>query len=327
MQPTGVPDTINHMIAIERAGREIQNVAQSIGEMKAQASEQAERIIGSLGGKIQDLGDFVLIELDKRQVESHLTPHGMREVAKEVVSEVLQKNQLDRIGEKLDALIKTVGKQAESVRAAAPEVPAVDGAAENANGPERTYVWGGKIRLLPEDFSLPRESHPPSLMWNLYICGNRANGIPPLKKVAAWNCPKEKGAYKRYCEFLQLMQVIRNEVEKQGKWTDDCSADAATKMFEVGRSAIEMPSKSKKRYSVRPAQRAWTTVWKELRMKGNGKKRTWERKRARTVADGDSSAESESEEEMVEEDEGMVEEAVEVQTRPVRKRGRAVPQE
>lgn len=328
MQPTGVPDTINHMIAIERAGREIQNVAHNIRELKAQASEQAERIIGSLGGKIQDLGDFVLIELDKRQVESHLTPHGMREVAKEVVSDVLQKNQLDKIGDKLDALIKTVGKQMESVPAVAvSEGQVVDGVAENVNAPERTYVWGGKIRLLPEDFSLPRESHPPSLMWNLYICGNRANGIPPLKKVAAWNCPKEKGAYKRYCEFLQLMQVIRTEVEKQGAWTDDCSADAASKMFEVGRSVIEMPSRSKKGYSVRPAQRAWTTVWKELRMKGNGKKRTWERKRGRVAANDGSS--DESGDEMVDEEEEMVvvEEAVEPQTRPVRKRGRAAPQE
>ena len=309
LQPTGVPGTINHLVAIERASRDIQVVVREVAENKEFMAAQSQNVINVLGAKVEELGEFVLAELDKRQVESHLTPHGMREVAQKVVSDVLQQNQLDKIGSKLDALLE--GLKAKSVPCdgqllGQSAAPAANGGAF-VNIAEKTYVWGGKIRMLPENFVLPTENHSPALMWNLFIIGDQMKGIPPLKKVAPWNCPKQNGAYKRYCEFNQLMQVVKEEVVKQGAWTDEASAEAASRMFEIGKKAIELPSKSSKGYNVRPEQRAWTTVWKEIRRKSKGgqaprRKKRVTRKDLVDSADEESDSDSEVREEVEDEE-------------------------
>jgi hypothetical protein len=316
LQATGVPGTINHLISIERAGREIKEVAREVLKNKEHMSEQSTRVIDVIGEKIEGLGQYVLSELDKRQIESHLTPHGMREVAQQVVSDVLQRNHLDKIGEKLDSLIQGLSAGTSPLEVSAPVQ--VDAAPRIENIADKTYVWGGKIRMLPEDFALPTENHSPALMWNLFIIGDRMKGIPPLRKVAAWNCPKAKGAYKRYCEFLQLMHVMQEEVVKQGSWTDDATAEAAATMFEIGRKAIELPSKSAKGYNVRPEQRAWTTVWKEIRLKGNKHKASRRGKKVRQVL-SDSESDGEIE---VDPDAVVVEILASSRARPIRKRAR-----
>jgi hypothetical protein len=45
-------------------------------------------------------------------------------------------------------------------------------------------MWGGKLgRLLPEGYKLPSGSARD--MWQLYIAGNEAQGIRPLKYITA----------------------------------------------------------------------------------------------------------------------------------------------
>lgn len=276
MQPTGVPPAIMHLRSIETAKQEIKSLAEMLQQQSDKSKGEADRVIAVLGEKVDNLPDVILEGLDVRQVESTLTPTGMRNIANEVMESSALSHKLDHLVAAL-ALMSAPAQQpvANAPPPAAPEAV-----------PMKTYMWGGKPRLLPADFVIPTENHTPNLMWNLYISGNAAAGTPPLKDVAATNCPR--GCYKRYCEFLQLMKLIRAEVEAKGAWEDASTSEAAARMFEVAKHVLKLPAKGPKGYAIRPEQKAWATVWKELQKKNRGKKKAPKGKKQPRNRDQDS---------------------------------------
>ncbi len=60
------------------------------------------------------------------------------------------------------------------------------------------------------------------------------------------------------------MAIIEKKVVDEGRWSDMQSVDNAVAMFEAGKNAIVLATKSNKGYTRRGASLAWTTVFKHL---------------------------------------------------------------
>lgn len=61
------------------------------------------------------------------------------------------------------------------------------GALDDENGPStaRSWVWGGRIHMVPQDFRLPRCNT--SIFWNLYWNGRPADRIQPYRYLNSWD--------------------------------------------------------------------------------------------------------------------------------------------
>ena len=283
-QATGVPETIIRLVEQQRQSEQLKMLAVEVHQNAVEISQSSKSVVSAVCSKIDEMGVHILKELDERQVESHLTPHGMRSVASEVVTGLLDEKSLSHLPrqiEELKALISNFHTPPDV--AAAPVIEVERRPANSPNDGFRTYVWGGKIRALPETFMLPTARHPPSLIWNLYICGKPEDGIPPLRLVEAWNCPPS--CYRRYCEFLQLMKMIRQVVEEQNAWSDDATAENAVRMFQIGKSCLNGAMTG-----ARQTEKAWTTIFKDINAGRRNKKRTRSKSHSRDPKDAEDEA-------------------------------------
>lgn len=319
MKPSGVPQVIVNLQAVESTKIVLTELASHVRITNREVAEQSHRIVAEVGKKVEEMGLKIMKDLDSRQLESHLTPTGMRDAATEVFGELLQKHSLHHLGDKLDSLVNMLQSRAPSEGRVQEAVvhPQVEARQEM-----RMYTWGGRIRLLPSDFVLPTLKHSPAKMWNLFIAGNDSTGIPPLKKVAATNCPKP--CYKLYCEFLQLMNLIRDEVVRQGAWVEDCTSQAAAAMFEAGKSVLDLPNKGPSGNNVRPDDRAWLTVWRLVSKKKKNPQRARQPRHRRQSSDigSEFDSESDADEEIEVDDVDDIDEEEAVDARPARKRTR-----
>jgi hypothetical protein len=259
---------------------------------------ESDRVISLVGSKIEEMGVTLLKELDERQVESHLTPTGMRSVATSVMQEALSTAQLNNVSQELKEIKAMLAQP--SIRVA--EEPLLPEPASNTVVVQgqgvHLYQWGGRFRRLPENFVIPTASHTPAMAWNLFICGKPAEGIPPLKQAPLKDCPK--GSYRRYSEYLQLMHRIEAEVRAKNAWIESTSAEAAVQMYAVGKSVLKIRGH-------RPEEKTWTTVLKEERPKPKKKR-------------GTRQAMEEDEEEDEDEDDSSSHDALEDASRPPKKK-------
>lgn len=131
---------------------------------------------------------------------------------------------------------------------------------------QRFYCWGGKIdRLLPQDFAFPRTGKPRE-MWNLFVSGDRLRGIPPLRLISSEHVA-DKNTKKRFSDFKVLMRMIEEQVRAADEWTDATTLENASRMYEIGKSAISLDAKSNRGYSRRVGALTWRTVLKTLQSK------------------------------------------------------------
>jgi hypothetical protein len=147
IRATGLPPHISQLRGLEAVRKEMMGFCEKIEAV-------GEKVTAN-----------VLKGLDERNIESHVTPTSL----KQQISEALREFGVDKI-------VAGLGAGAERERMDPPVV---------ARAPELvTYCWGGKLgRLLPEGYKLPRGNARD--MWQLYIVGNQAQGIRPLKFVTA----------------------------------------------------------------------------------------------------------------------------------------------
>ncbi len=123
------------------------------------------------------------------------------------------------------------------------------------------------------------------------------------------------------------MAMIEKQVVANGRWSDVQTVDNAVAMFESGKSAIALPSKSPKGYSRRGANLMWTTVFKDLsekRRKGKSAK-NGRVKRARDEASESSSEEEAADGDQLDEMGGDYGEEHEIALAAVSKRVAAAP--
>ena len=108
-----------------------------------------------------------------------------------------------------------------------PTVPLAHVAALHANPVVQMYEWGGKSnRLLPESWRILKTGVRDA--WLAYIVGQPAQGIPPLRSVSAEHVSDPK-TRKRYSDFKRLVQTIEDRVQKDGRWSDLCTVDNASR--------------------------------------------------------------------------------------------------
>jgi len=231
-------------VTIERAARSIEALNHQVQMNHTAMMLEATRTVEQVGFAVEKMGETLLRELDSRQLESHLTPSGMRDVASDVFVKGIEttNTRMEQVLCQLEA-IKGMVEPSRQVAVSSPAVPAP---------------------VEPESFVLPTDGHTPAMAWNLYIIGNPAVGIPPLKQVTLKDCPKT--CYKRMSEYLKLMKLIANEVKAKNAWVDKSDAQSAVAMFAVGQSVLTLRGH-------RPDEKAWTSVAKDLRGKKSGKKK------------------------------------------------------
>lgn len=146
--------------------------------------EGVRKEIVAVGERLAAVGDKVTTDvlkgLDDRQIESHVTPTSL----KQQIAEAFKESGI----EKILASVQGAG----AVASVAPQA---------ARAPELvTYCWGGKLgRLLPFGYKLPSGSARD--MWHLYIVGNEAQGIRPLKYITAEHV-SDPNTKKRFRLFL-----------------------------------------------------------------------------------------------------------------------------
>jgi hypothetical protein len=184
----------------------------------------------------------VLEGLDNRQIESHVTPSNLSLH----ITEAFSKLGFDKLIARLsDEVVQPVA------------------IVEEQTLPIRTYMWGGKLgRLLPETFKLPASG--PRDMWQLFVAGNPAQGVRPLRLVSGEHVCN-KNAKKRFSDFKTLMGMVEQKVRDEGRWSDAETIVNAEEMFEIGKVAIQLPPRSQKNYSRRNGNLVWTSVLKVLR--------------------------------------------------------------
>ncbi len=188
----------------------------------------------------------VLEGLDNRQIQSHLTPTNLTLH----ITDVFEKLGFNKLIEKLSVSGSEI-------------VHPVAIAEEQQTPPLRTYMWRGKVgRLLPDDFKLPASG--PRDMWQLFIAGNPCQGVRPLRLVSGDHVC-DKNVKKRFSDFKTLMRMVEQKVRDEGQWSDAETIANAEQMFEIGKVAVELPSKSRKNYTRRNGNLAWTSVLKVLR--------------------------------------------------------------
>jgi hypothetical protein len=145
IRATGLPPHISQLRGLEEVRKEMAGFCQKIEAV-------GEKVTAN-----------VLKGLDERNIESHVTPTSL----KQQIGEAFRDFGIDKIFDGLRPA-PSVAEPVAAVRA--PELV--------------TYCWGGKLgRLLPEGYKLPTGNARD--MWQLYIVGNQAQGIRPLKFVAA----------------------------------------------------------------------------------------------------------------------------------------------
>ncbi len=194
--------------------------------------------------KCDDVVGDIMRGLDERQVESHLTPTGLRNQLSALIEEL----GLNRIRDFLS----------DATRAGATGASG-SGAVESSRqlGSFPLFVWddGTQNRLLPQDFRFPpngsvRDS------WLLYLVGVPTKGIRPLKDIGRdhFNVPD---ARKRASEFFQLMELFEAHVKGAAAWENDFSVEAAIRMFEAGKGCLSATSNTANKYSRRADQLGW----------------------------------------------------------------------
>lgn len=270
---TGLPPHVAHLRALDEVRKEMSVFVSAIDAVGDRVTRD------------------VLQGLDERQVESHVTPTSLQQH----IADAFSKAGLDKIVAKLSG--------------GSGELPLIVPAVDDHIPALQTYMWGGKLgRLLPADFKLPVSG--PRDMWQLYIAGNPAQGIRPLRLISADHVC-DKNVKKRFSDFKTLMGMIECKVQKEGQWSDLPTIATAEAMYEVGKGAIQLSVKSAKGYNRRGGALVWTTILKVLREQNLVSRVKKSRGRRSSFETSDSGSGSE------EDDEYAVQ--AEERTRPLRK--------
>ncbi len=257
---SGIPPHISHLGSLARVGSQIEQMSNSLN---AQMTSFVQHVDSACEKVTQD----VLRGLDERQIESHVTPTMH---VKDVFQSTGFEEMLAEMRKNLQSLSSSDLPRMRPGNAAGGEmVPDTE---------LQTFSWGGKVnRLLPESFRFPKKAQVRE-MWLLYMCGNAAEGIRPVRDVGFDHfCDLQ--TRKRASEFFKLMRVIEDYLREKEQFEDTSDVDAAMKMFDLGKESLNIPSKTEKSRS----RRVWQLGWRRASVivQSQRKKKEARQKRAR----------------------------------------------
>eukprot|EP00013_Stygamoeba_regulata_P029122 CAMPEP_0177655818 /NCGR_PEP_ID=MMETSP0447-20121125/15192_1 /TAXON_ID=0 /ORGANISM="Stygamoeba regulata, Strain BSH-02190019" /LENGTH=204 /DNA_ID=CAMNT_0019159807 /DNA_START=132 /DNA_END=743 /DNA_ORIENTATION=- len=148
------------------------------------------------------------------------------------------------------------GVQAHSPPRASP-APQVEQAPQSTGC--AVHMWGGKLRLLPQNYELPTVHL--GFVWRLWWVGNEAAGVPPLRHVTGHDFGtdrkrKDYSDWKRICESLEwiVKKKCRLSIPAQCTVADvDGMFDAALDELTKGLAEQEAITAKRELRSMRPA--------------------------------------------------------------------------
>ena len=192
--------------------------------------------------------------LEERAVKSAaVTPHGLREM----ILAVLQESGLTRV---LDSLEHPREGNAATTGAVQPDA----GSAPAAHSGSHMFMWGGKLRRVPQGFELPvgNALH----AWQQYCCGDVSLGIAPLRFLETSDL-SDKNAQKRLSDFHGLFNALEGELREGGHWIDMPTEQQANDMYyrETTWATLAAPAKSLHDRARRLSQLAWSTMVNSFR--------------------------------------------------------------
>ena len=191
------------------------------------------------------------------------------------------KDLLDQHLASLDQRVQTQISQGNTV---------LDGAASAAGAilrqERKTYLWGGMLHLVPEDFELP--SVTVSQAFTLWAAGCIEKDLPPFRFLTPHDMPC-KNAGKRLSDFRVLMAALEEHAkgqdecwprDGQGRWKSSLTPGEAQVVFDHVSHTIALPDATTKGRTRRTSQMLWSShlkVWKwdqkEQARQKQGKKR------------------------------------------------------
>ncbi len=156
-----------------------------------------------------------------------------------------------------------------------------------ANRQERkTFMWGGMLHLVPENFEFPSVTAQQAFI--LWACGSVEKDLPPFRFLTPHDMPS-KNVRKRLSDFRTLMNILESGAKEgdacwpcdgSGKWKSSLSPAEANAVFGTVGKLISVPEETTKGRARRMAQMLWSShlkAWqdhqKEIVVQSRRKKR------------------------------------------------------
>ncbi|KAE9341166.1 hypothetical protein PF008_g10753 [Phytophthora fragariae] len=124
------------------------------------------------------------------------------------------------------------------------------------------HYWGGKFRRVPTEYDIPDCSvrH----VWLLWLCGNKAKQVPPLRLLDGHDMPSRK-LQKRLSQLRYVMRKIESCATSKGLLQRTLTIEEATQVFLDCADSVAVPDTTEQSRKRRRGQLSWATVGKLLR--------------------------------------------------------------
>jgi phage terminase small subunit len=108
----------------------------------------------------------------------------------------------------------------------------------------------------------------PSVAWDLYVCGNSTQGVPPLRLLRRGNARSEK-QYRQLNQMQNVMKPLADDLRDKGLWVSNPSLAQAHSMYDAAAPTLNIANETLTGKARRPSQLTWKTVVndKKLRIK------------------------------------------------------------
>jgi hypothetical protein len=125
------------------------------------------------------------------------------------------------------------------------------------------HVWGGRFRLLPEDYKLPKATG--RIMWEHWFLGDSNSGrIPPLRRVSPQDF-KDEDERKRFSDVKYFIKKVTDKLVEMNQYIENPSALQVTQMYEAAYERLGIRSYSGTNRQRRGGELLWTTLVRNLR--------------------------------------------------------------
>lgn len=196
--------------------------------------------------------------LEQRELEAgQITPQSIKLAFTQAISEM-----------GLPRTIEELRHLASPATPSAPVPPAPAPSQRDESGPvtetmsRRVYVWGGSFHLFPQGYEVPRGVSV-LVAWQHYLCGDPANGIPPVRMLTFSELGSKVNERKRLSDFKNVMSLLENRAKELGIWPQEnvnFSVTQANELYEQVRDVLPDEEFSTKMRKRRQDQVTWRTM-------------------------------------------------------------------
>ena len=119
----------------------------------------------------------------------------------------------------------------------------------------RMYCWGGRLRLIPENYKIPNVGM--SIIWSQWWFASGEN-IPPLKVVTGKDLSREQG--RRLSDLIRLIKTITDGLRSADQYFENPNQLQVMQMYENGIQYLNIRNVSDRGRIRRTGELLWTTL-------------------------------------------------------------------